>query len=551
MKLVVFILLGFASCVFCYNQSNFCNFTGVALFCQEKSHSMDFKVCYACVNNTPVCRTIPNRGMMCRNGMVHIQECYCATYNYKYKYINFGRCIYHCSRKPTHIIEDGYTLLPQNNISKLNITMCRKSLNRDKALCGRCLKGYYPLAYSYNLSCIKCPKSKAVVNWLYLVLYIFVPLTLFCFFIMFFNINVASSHLHGFVLFSQAITAPVLCRLVWLTSNDRPQTLFFSKFIGLFYSLWNFDILRQFTPELCIHGNTFDITIFDLYVGVYALFLLLCMRYFLKLYDHKCFPLVLLWKPFKRLTKLCHSCLNPKTSLVDSFATFLLLTNVKFLSGSFDNLVFVRTQNFTYSGDVKQHYVLYMDATQPLFTFNRHLIFAFVMLVIFVIFPITILFLYPFRIFQRCLNYIVIPCNNLHTFMDSFQGGYKNGMDPNTRDCRYFSAIFLLCRLLLYLIYALTLSSVFFCFAPILVVMLVILIITIQPFKNSQHNYVNAYFLIVLAMWYASVAGISITRKSEVFIIEFFYHLSVIISVVPIVSLAVILAHWLWERKAS
>ena len=29
----------------------------------------------------------------------------------------------------------------------------------------------------------------------------------------------------------------------------------------------------------------------------------------------------------------------------------------------------------------------------------------------------------------------------LHVFMDSFQGCYKDGTEPGTRDCRWFSAV--------------------------------------------------------------------------------------------------------------
>jgi len=550
MKIIFYILIGCALCVSSFKQSNFCNFTGVSLFCKKYTDNVDFKVCYSCVNNTPVCSAFQNRGLICRKGVVYILQCYCATYNYKYNYIDFGRCIYNCSRKPSHVVADSYAPLPQN-ISALNTTMCRGSLNRDQTLCGKCVKGYYPLVYSYNLSCIKCPKSQAQLNWLYVILYMGVPLTLFCIFIMIFNVNVASSHLHGYVLFSQAISAPVLNRLIFLTFRGSPANMFLYKFIALFYNLWNFDIFRQFTPELCVHGNTHDMAQLDLFVGIYALFLLVCMRYILKLYDQKCFLLVIIWKPFKKLIKLSHSCWSPKTSLVDSFATFLLLTNVKFLTSCFDSLVPQRVQNVTSSGVISHHWALYIDATKPLLQFSISTNLAGVVLVVFVIFPIALLFLYPLRFFQRCLNYITISWYNLHTFMDSFQGGYKNGIDSNTWDCRYFSGIFLLFRLLLYLIYACTLSSVFFCFAPILVVVVVVLLITIQPFKNGEHNYVNAHFLLLLAMWYVSVAGISVTTKSLVYTNELFYHLSIIISIVPIISLAVILAHGLCKHNGQ
>ncbi len=69
------------------------------------------------------------------------------------------------------------------------------------------------------------------------------------------------------------------------------------------------------------------------------------------------------------------------------------------------------------------------------------------MLIIFNLLPIILLLVHPIKIFQRGLN--SIPCVNwhyLHTFLDCFQGCYKNGTN-NTRDYRYFAGIYLLIRL--------------------------------------------------------------------------------------------------------
>ncbi len=92
--------------------------------------------------------------MICRNGHVYIRECFCATYNEQSNSIEFGQCLYNCQKKDSADIDVGYSRLPQN-ISELNSWMCG-SLNRDSTLCGRCSDTYYPLAFSYNVSCVKC-----------------------------------------------------------------------------------------------------------------------------------------------------------------------------------------------------------------------------------------------------------------------------------------------------------------------------------------------------------------------------------------------------------
>ena len=66
--------------------------------------------------------------------------------------------------------------------------------------------------------------------------------------------------------------------------------------------------------------------------------------------------------------------------------------------------------------------------------------------------PVIILFLYPCLCFQRCLNCLHLRSLTLHTFVDAFQGCYKDGTN-GTRDCRYFAALQLVLRLLFPLVF--------------------------------------------------------------------------------------------------
>ena len=160
---------------------------------------------------------------------------------------------------------------------------------------------------------------------------------------------------------------------------------------------------------------------------------------------------------------MCHRNCDIRTSLVDSFVTFILLSSGKFLSVCFDTLTAVKVYTLSSSKSLSHHWGMYNDASTTLH-YDRHTVLAFVVLIIFIISPILLLLVYPFQWFQKCLNNIPMQWQALHTFMDSFQGGFKNVVDPNTWDCRWFSSIFLLVRLLLFILYALTLSSVFFFF---------------------------------------------------------------------------------------
>ena len=71
---------------------------------------------------------------------------------------------------------DGmYNDLPRNK-SELNDFMCsnKTELHRTGTLCGKCQDGYYPLAYSYDMTCIQCPNGKP--DWWKFVLAAFLPL---------------------------------------------------------------------------------------------------------------------------------------------------------------------------------------------------------------------------------------------------------------------------------------------------------------------------------------------------------------------------------------
>ena len=120
------------------------------------------------------------------------------------------------------------------------------------------------------------------------------------------------------------------------------------------------------------------------------------------------------------------------------------------------------------------------------------------MLCVFVILPIAVLAFYPFSFFQKFLN--LFPCRwyILHTFVDSFQGCYKDGTEPGTRDYRWFSVVYFISRILFLVIYAATLNVLGFAIISLLLMILAILVMTLKPFK-PQHNNFNAVFLLILA----------------------------------------------------
>ena len=117
----------------------------------------------------------------------------------------------------------------------------------------------------------------------------------------------------------------------------------------------------------------------------------------------------------------------------------LLISNVKFLSVSFNLLIPVSVYELH-----RDHYNyslgLYYAADLEYFGSENlpYGILAIIMCLFFVILPVTTLAFYPFSFFQRFLNLFSVRWYILHTFMDAFQGCYKDGTEPGTRDCQWF-----------------------------------------------------------------------------------------------------------------
>ena len=139
---------------------------------------------------------------------------------------------------------------------------------------------------------------------------------------------------------------------------------------------------------------------------------------------------------------------------------------------------------------------------------DQHLPYAILAIIIttlFVSIPIIILIFYPYQFFQKFLSLLPINWRFLHAFVDSFQGCYKDGTEPGTFDCCWFSATMLLIRLLLLIIYGFTLSITYFVYGLITILILLIAMINIQPFKKTALHYhlfdVIFTFLLCFAYW--------------------------------------------------
>ena len=333
----------------------------------------------------------------------------------------------------------------------------------------------------------------------------FGPLTFFYIFIVVFNINITSSRLNGVVLFSQAITMPAFARILLLTFVTRPDVLKVVKLAFPLYSFWNLDFFRTIIPDICMNVSTLQALALDYAIAGYPLFLIILSYVLIVLYDRDIGLLVYMWRPFHKVFGIFKRNWDIRTSIIDSFTTFFLLSYVKVLSVSSDMLIYVHIHSLNGKSSTR----LFYDPTLHYFS-GRHLpyaILALIFLATFVVLPTLVLTLYPFQFFHKFLSLFPLRWHFLHAIVDSFQGCYKDGTEPGSFDCCYFAQLGLFFRLALFVIDALTLTSMFFVYAAVASTLWLALIINVNPFKKHVSSYVltDSMFLMFISMFYISV----------------------------------------------
>ena len=474
-----------------------------------------------------------------------ILDCFCMTYSKSTGPV-VGACFYNCEH-PTldPLPTDGlYHLLP-SNVTELNTYMCER-LNRAGQLCGQCKDNYSIPVYSYDMKCVNC--STSPFNWVKYILAAFLPLTVFFVLVVSCRLSATSPKLLAFVFFSQFPSIGANARVILAAAESYHIASSLAKVILALYGIWNLDFFRTLIPHICVNVNTLQALALDYAVACYPLILLVVAYILIEV--HTCNRVIrFMCRPFNRCTERFRNRLDVRTSIVDAFATFLLLSYVKLLSVSFDLLIPTQVHNI--NGSLVGLY-LYYDATIEYFGHNHlpYAVLALVVMLVFIIFPLLLLLLYPMRCFQRCLGCCGVRWHALPIFIDAFQGCYKDGTN-GTRDCRYFAASFLFARISLFLICSLSQTELFYGAALFVFIPLAMAIAIMQPYKPrfSTYNAVDSVLILLAALWSASCVCISITELKAHKWRKLFASLSYIVGVLPLFYASFITLHWMCSRR--
>jgi hypothetical protein len=203
-------------------------------------------------------------------------------------------------------------------------------------------------------------------------------------------------------------------------------------------------------------------------------------------------------------------------------------------------------------GSNEVYFGLYYTPTVQYFG-DEHLpyaITAIIILTLFVIFPTLILILYPIQFFQKILSFFPFNWHFLHAFVDSFQGYFKDGTESGTFDCRWFSAMILVIRLLFFIVYGMTLSMMYFVYSLIAFIVFTIAVINIQPFKKiaSRFSSTDMVFYILLSLVYTGFIMRHVAATETYFFNIITIILLFLTAFVPIVYIASLISVWMISR---
>ena len=235
-------------------------------------------------------------------------------------------------------------------------------------------------------------------------------------------------------------------------------------------------------------------------VAVYPLLLTLVVYVCVEMYDSGVRVVVCVWRPFHVCFTRFRRRWNPKGSVINTFATFLLLSYSKLLTVSYKLLD--ASTLYNNSGERVGPDVLYYNASIEYFS-REHLPFALpaiCVLLVFVVFPPLLLLLYPMRSFQRYLGYCTrIRWQFLHTFADAFQGCYKNGTN-GTHDYRYFAGLYLLFRVVLLVGFISQPGAFRWLITITFPVVISLLFSLFRPYKNNYFNIIDCLVFALVAL---------------------------------------------------
>ena len=477
-----------------------------------------------------------------------IQIGFCMTYDNETEEVRAGYCQQALFRNDSYKF---YYPLPTEE-SDLNDRVCGP-FNREGLLCGECQDGFAVSPFQF-VECINC--TSVSNGWITFITVTYLPVTMIFTVIVVFAISVVSGPINLFIFYAQITTSPflgigfvmsVLAAQGTFTYSNRMSTVI----VAALYDMWNLSIFRAIIPPFCLtnHLHTLQAFALEYILAFYPLVVIVFLYVCIRLHAGDFRPVVYCWKPFLKCFLRFRRRVDPKTSVIDAFATFALLSYVKllFVVGRF------LFPTYLFNGQGQK-------LNTPVSTYNANIRFfhaehlplallSIIVLLTFIAVPPFVLTFYQAAFFRKCLTRCKMNSQALRTFVETFQGCYKDGTN-STRDCRYFAGLYFILRIIAVMLSFSTTSSAI-AGSALLYWCTALLFALVQPYKVHLYNVVDAAIFALLGTIYMLIVFISIkilfTGHPSTSLLIF----TDVLYTLPLLYFVLFTVCWLINRKTS
>ena len=422
--------------------------------------------------------------------------------------------VYSLNRKKfnNHII-----ILKANSKKSVDEIICGDE-HRTGVLCGKCVNDYAVAINSFYYECVLCNDTtreltRQVIGYIALT---YLPIVVLLFVIFYFNIKLTSSAASGFVLYAQMISSDIFNisggKVSYLNVGSFPHIM--QRMYRTVYGIFNLGSFANLLPSFCISKNftTLDVICLDYVTAAFPLVVIIVVHFIYRynLLRCKCSRKSNNKRVGGEISSTnTRSVLNgnskaPKgsgKSLIHTFIAFILLSYTKFSIASMSSLY--TTELFNAEGKTVSANRIYLaghltlSSSRFLFPYGLLAIFVF----IFVVLLPPLLLLGPLQFIDWLIEkpkfhflHKIWPSIAVHTFLDTFQGFYK----PNRR---FFAGVYFLFRLVLFLSYCFTRTTIQrYTIQQIVTSVMIVLISIFQPYKTNFFNHVDTLLFFNLAI---------------------------------------------------
>ena len=398
------------------------------------------------------------------DGKAEMANGYCMTFEFETNVTVVGKCPYNSNYSMT---KQGMNALYMNlpeSVFELEEYVCG-GFHREGLLCSVCKESFGLPLSSHSMDCVPCDHSVVHYGWAVYVGVSIVPVTMLYIVILIFDIQLTKSPLNAYILYCQVLVniinynTQLYARLLVFTNKFILASIILK--IGLtFYGFCNLDFFLYVFPPFCISSSLSGLNNLALQyvVALYPLVLTFCLYLCIHLYTRNFKPIVVLWKAVKVCLsfRCCCSCQRivqriSSKGIANSFASFLMLSYSKILFVSLNLLLPIQLYHL-HQGTPANSLALYYDSNLQYFG-QDHLPYALlsiIVLFVFTVLPLTLIIMNPMCSHGRCrsrCNLSTSYSHSVHFFVESFQGWFKDGTEPGTRDLRIMAALYPLLRI--------------------------------------------------------------------------------------------------------